>query len=391
MTYKGLAALVVAVMIAVFAALTLQQSADDFPLAGGLYFSDLLQNVNQVAEVKIKSASNNITLIRKGGSWYVLEKGQYPAADEKARAVILGLARLEKIEPKTSNPKLYEKLGVQGVTETSAESTLIQLISEHGKDLAVVIVGKARGANGKPGLQQIYVRRPDDAQTWLVEGNLPKMGATADWLRQELAKIDASRVWQVRVKHQDGDVLTVLKKAPAGPDFTLLELTSGETIESQYSLNRIADSFRKLRFADVISMDKAPATEGGNVTEAELLTFDGLRITMKAHRRDDKIYARLSAAFDQALMQKQPTDIKSEASTPAGASNNRGAEGSSKTKARLQTKEQTQAEAENLQTLWQSWVYVIPAYQFDNITVKKKDLLKKEKSATRTRPPAGKP
>ena len=388
MTYKGLAALVVAVVIAVVAALALQQSEDDSPLAGGIYFSELLQNVNEVSEVRIKSASNNVTLIRDGGNWYVAEKDRYPAANEKARAVILGLARLEKIEPKTSNPKLYEKLGVQGITETNAESTLIRLISEQGKDLAVVLVGKTSRANGKPGLQQMYVRRPDDAQTWLVEGSLPKLGAAADWLRQELVKIDASRVWQVRVKHEDGEVLTVLKKVPAGPDFALLELNPGEILDTQYSLNRIVDSFRELRFADVISADKAPVTGNGNVTEVELLTFDGLRITMKAHRIEDKIYARLSAAFDQALIHEQPTDVKIDALTPVEASNNRAAEGKSKPKPKLQTQEQTRAEAEGLQTLWQSWVYVIPAYQFDNITVKKKDLLQKEKKSNGDKPAA---
>lgn len=379
MTNKGLVVLIVAVVIAVVAALALQQSEEDSPVAGGHYFDDLLQNVNQVAKVIVKTGPGIVSLVRDGGSWYVLERDRYPAANEKARAVILGLARLEKIEPKTSNPKLYEKLGVQGVSETNAESTLIELVNEAGKDLAIVIIGKTKRGSGKAGVSQMYVRRPNDNQAWLVEGSLPKMGSPSEWLRQDLVKVDASRVQQARITHSDGEVLTVVKKAPTDPNFRLLELATGETIESEYSINRIADSLRELRFEDVLNPDKAPAMGDAGVTQAELLTFDGLRITMKAYRADEKVYARLSAVFDQNLMQAQPTDVEGGAATSTGTSDTKGIEDKVKTKPKLQTTEQTRTEAKSLQNLWQSWVYVIPTYQFDNITVKKTDLLKAEK------------
>ena len=68
------------------------------------------------------------------------------------------------VEHKTSSPANYPKLGVEAPSTPTATGTLLEVVA--GKKAWSLIVGK--GAEGR----SLYVRKPDQAQSELVEPNV---------------------------------------------------------------------------------------------------------------------------------------------------------------------------------------------------------------------------
>lgn len=398
MTNKGLTILAIATVIAVTAAVFVQRSNNESATEGGRYFEDLLSNVNRVGKILVKSKDYKVTIVRSNGPWVVSEKNNYPAADEKVRGMILGLARLEKIEAKTRNPELYKELGVQGNGDPAAGTMLVQLLDNENIELAATIVGNRKGNVARSGTSQFYVRKPADPQAWLVEGKLPRVDWLRDWLDTEINSVAEQRVRQVTVHHGDGQVVTVSKANPDEKNFQLEGLAKGEQVESIFSINRIVNSFVTLSAVDVLpAAEYASRTEKSKSTTIEVTTFDGLRLTLVANREGEAVYARLEAGFDEALVW---------AGNDAAVATDDGAGGDPKQKAieettgtsgtgegkqgvTLKSAEQARLEAIELNKRWKPWVYQIPSYSFDNLALKKSDLLKKTGSGEETETSAG--
>lgn len=375
-----------ATLIAVGAAVLVQEPVEEPLREGGRFFPGLLATVNNVQKVLVRARDYQVTLVRKGNDWSIKEKGGFPAAQENVRGLIIGLARLEKIEAKTTNRDLYSELGVQGGDELAAGAMLVELVGENDKQLAAVIIGKYKAAPGGGAAAQVYVRRPDDNQAWLVEGNVPRTVAVRDWLQSEIINLARSRVRAVSVMHADGEQVTVSKAKPEDADYQLQGLAPDEQVESVYDVNRIVDSLVSLSAVDVL-----PASayrEGGGKTGAatiKLSTFDGLQVLLRVERSGDSVHVRLSASFDEASAWKgrdvsatgddnTKQDPAAQASKPA-----QGAEADAVEKPRSDMKPaaEVRQEVAEMNKQWAPWVYQVPAYSVDNLAVRKSDLLKK--------------
>ena len=86
------------------------------------------------------------------GPWW---NASIPADAARVRELALGLASLEVVERKTSDPANYAKLGVEAPDTPTAASTLVEVVA--GKKTWSLIVGK--GADGRA----VYVRKPAEA------------------------------------------------------------------------------------------------------------------------------------------------------------------------------------------------------------------------------------
>lgn len=337
---KSLAWLAGVTLLAVAAAVLVRHSDRNEPVAErGLYFPQLLERANDVAGVEIKSAAAATTLVKDGDQWGVSEKHGYPAATEKVRELILGLARLERIEAKTSNPDLHGKLDLNDIGDEDSNAKLIRLTDGDGNDLARLMLGKQRFGAGAAGRSQYYVRSPDDPQAWLVEGLLPEVDG--DWIRTALFEPELGELRSVTVDGGDGAV-KVSRTSAEDADFTLEGLGPGEEIDSQYAVNQIPRSFRTLTLEDVERVGPDTGRTGGRVIVGE--TFDGLRITLSIHKRDDQYLARVEAEY---TVGDDPAD-------------------------------EIQAGVKSRNDAWRQWVYVLPDYQVENIIVERADLIRQD-------------
>jgi len=125
------------------AALTLVEE-DPLPQAGTLMFPALLDRVNDVTEVEVTSGGKTYRLAREDSGWVAPDRDGYPLDGDKVHQLLVGTAGLERIEPKTGNPELYVKLGLEDPTGEDADSVRYVLKAGDGNAVADIIVGRLR-------------------------------------------------------------------------------------------------------------------------------------------------------------------------------------------------------------------------------------------------------
>jgi hypothetical protein len=365
MRSKTLVMLALVTVVIVLAAIVVRQQSTTIPQQGKALFPELLTRINDVTEVKGTSAEGSYTLQLRDGRWVVKEKEAYPANADKVRQLLFGLGQLRRVEPKTSNPELYDQIGVQDVDAKGAKSVQIKLSDAKGETLAEIIVGKHQLSKADLSQREYFVRSPGDPQSWLVEGKLPEDKSPSNWLRKDILGLDPGRVREVRVTHADGQHLTLRRKNRSTTDYDLVGLPTGTEIESPYAINSIADAVTDLALDDV-----RPATavdfKNKGLLSVELSTFDGLRVSMQAIKDGKSDFARFSASFDPSLINKADSPKQK-----AGA-----ATASGKKKNPLKQASDVKKEVEELNARWHGWVYVVPGYRVDTIAKKKSELIK---------------
>jgi uncharacterized protein DUF4340 len=82
----------------------------------------------------------NFSLINK--QWTVVEKGNYPADQERVRRLLVQLAECELVEPKTDRPELLARLDLDD--PANGKSTLVAAQDRAGGLVAQLIVGSKR-------------------------------------------------------------------------------------------------------------------------------------------------------------------------------------------------------------------------------------------------------
>lgn len=354
LTILGIATLVV-VLTAIFA----RQQTTSIPQQDEKLFPELLTHINETAEIIGTSNEGTFTLLGREGRWLVKEKHEYPADADKVHQLLVGLSQLRRIEPKTSNPELYGKIGVEDVTVEGAKSLRITLKSADGRVLADLLVGNRQLSKANPNLHEYFVRLAGEPQSWLVEGKIPEEKSVLKWLHQRLLDLNAERVRKVQVMHPDGHKVVVRRKDPSVADYELVGLPKGAEIDSAYTVNSIGNTLTNLTLDDVkpaadVSFDgKGPLT-------VELSTFDGLRVNMQAIKDGDQNLAHFSATYDSSLVEQTRTDVDEK---PGNTSP-------------LKQTEAVKQEVDRLNKRWKAWVYIIPRYRIDSLAKRQSDLLK---------------
>ena len=149
-----------------------QETTKPLSQGRGLVFPELMAKINDVTELTIESTGETVTLVRQENHWGVKEKNHYPAALDKVKSALVGISELRFREPKTNNPDLYGKLGLQDQTKEGSRATLVTIQTNQNQEAAKLLIGDQRPAKENPSLSEIYVRNPDDSQAWLVTGKL---------------------------------------------------------------------------------------------------------------------------------------------------------------------------------------------------------------------------
>lgn len=365
MRSKTLVMLALVTVVIVLAAIVVRQQSTAIPQQGKALFPELLTRINDVTEVKGTSVEGSYTLQLRDGRWVVKEKEAYPADTDKVRQLLFGLGQLRRVEPKTSNPELYDQIGVQDVDAKGAKSLQIKLSDAKGETLAEIIVGKHQLSKADLSQREYFVRSPGDPQSWLVEGKLPEDKSPSNWLRKDILGLDPGRVREVRVTHADGQHLTLRRKNPSTRDYELVGLPTGAEIESPYAINSIADAVTDLALNDVRLATTVDFKNKG-LLSVELSTFDGLRVNMQAIKDGKSDLARFSASFDPSLIEKADGAKQETRTTTASETK----------KSPLKQADEVKKEVEELNARWHDWVYVVPGYRVDTIAKKKSELIK---------------
>jgi len=241
--------------------------------AGESILPELSGRINDVAAISLLSAEERFTIRRGAEGWVLSEKADYPARFEAVKTALLGLADLTIVESRTSTPRLYPALGVEDPEAPDARSLLVTLLDSEDRALCALIVGQP--ASGR---DQLHVRRPSEAQAWLVRGKLRLERRAAGWLERTLPSLPADRVARLEIRREAEPAVIVTNSAAQGGEVALEGVPEDRSAAGEPQLRAALGGLAALDFEEVQSAAEPLPTEAGRVT-AEFTTFDGLRLT----------------------------------------------------------------------------------------------------------------
>jgi hypothetical protein len=265
--------------------------------AGEVVFPGLIDRVNDVASMLVEHPGGRVTVEHGKDGWTVKESDDYPARAVKVRQVILALAQLKLLEPKTRSKDKFSKLELQDPDVEGAQSKRVKLFDRAGKPMADVILGRRRHTLPGTTLGGVYLRRPGNDQTWLAAGGPDVTDERRDWLERKIIDIDGARVTKVVVRHPDGETVTISKPTPEAKDFVLESIPAGKKLISQSGVNYVGEALGNLMLDDV--RKSADSFDAQATVTADIVTFDGLAVQVLVSKRDGKNWVRLDASAAQ--------------------------------------------------------------------------------------------
>lgn len=394
MNRKTLTGLALAAALALVVAIVLQlarkpRSEADAGKPAEMLAPTLVGHVNDVDKVVVTGAGNVAlaTLVRGKDGWTLQEKGGYAVDTGKLRAFLLRLADARLLEAKTSNKERYAALGVEDVASAEAKGLQVELggLAQPMK----FIIGNANTRGGST-----FVRRADDAQSWLASGSLAPEKTAADWLGRDLVDIDAARIAEVVLTRADGKVVRATKEAEGDANFTLSDVPKGREPVSEYAVNSLAAGLDGLRFDDVVPADQA--TPPDDARKARYAGFDGLIVDVLGWEADGKHYERLAASLDEERAARHVDSAQAtakdayEAATAQAGTDATAAPAEDKpvepatvplavsdpAKDREERLAKVRNERASLQRRFEGWTFVVPAYKYAGMDKSLDDLLK---------------
>ena len=246
-------------------------------------FPELAPHLGDLAWIRLSRGATKVNLNLVAAQWAVVEKGNYKAAQGKVRQLLLALAELTLVEPKTARPELFARLGLDD--PSNGKATLVDLQDRTGKTVAAVIVGKTRHDRLGDGSDAVYVRRPGEDQTWLARGSLDLPADVIGWLDRHIIDIPASRIASATLTAGDGTALT-LRRETAAAKFAVLDAPADSKLKGEAAIAEPAGALAALTLDDVKPAAELPVPQD-NVATAVFTTFDGLTITLRLAPRDN--------------------------------------------------------------------------------------------------------
>jgi hypothetical protein len=257
--------------------------------AGKLMFPDLAPRLGDAAKIEIVHQGKPMEIDRKpDGTWGLADRDGYRVQESRLRAMLTGLTELRLVEPRTTDPAQFSRLGLEDPDAKDSNSNLLRVLNASGNPIVAVIVGHRRVRTQGNVPEQVYVRRPGENQAWLAEGTLQVDADPQLWFDRDIMNIDHARIASVAVSH--GDSKLVL--GPQDGKFTVTDPADHPKLD-EYRVEDVSRALELLTFQDVRSDRKPSGEEAG---QAVFTMTDGLAVTVRVFHDDKDVWARFAAA-----------------------------------------------------------------------------------------------
>jgi len=356
---------IVTLIVIIAASVAVNLRAPKTVIEKGTLFPGLASHINDMTTIRIKGYVEAVTLRKKGDGWVIEEIDGYPALFDKVKQTIIGISELKVVATKTSNPDLYSRLGVEGPEVADSPSVLVTLENNEGKEAAALIVGKQRRSKSAEKSPGLYVRRPQDKYTLLVEGALDITARISGWFERTLFDIPSSSIKEIVTRHADGDIVRLSRNDMAQEDFTLEDIPEGKKVAIKIVLNRMATILENFHVSRVKAAGNFTFPDNAHVTTVR--TFDGMGITVKSTKIDDVAYVRVKFDYDP--------ETATVASTTSDAGSGTGETDISSTPVDFS------AHVSMLNKKLSGWVFIIPEFKYEILAKRMDDLVKPDISS----------
>ncbi len=296
-TFHVLAGVTAAVVIA--AAFAVSTKLETTALTAGTEpaFPTLEQSVNDVTRIDVQTPEAAFSLTLKDGVWGVDQKDGYPAAFEKVKSAIVGLANFKLIERKTSDPERYARLELEPAGGPEAKSKRLVLTADGGKMLADVTVGKKNPNLFGSVSAGSYIRRGDEKETWLVRGEIEIGEEPIDWMERQIVNYDSKLVRHVSVQGPDGARFAIARSAPSDENFSLQDIPEGRTMKAEDEADPLGNVMWRMMFDDVKAISGQTWPEKPWIAVYSL--WEGVQVRIEVAQFDEDFWGRFVATVDE--------------------------------------------------------------------------------------------
>jgi Domain of unknown function (DUF4340) len=282
----------VATIAAVFVVLS-QPTATTLQFVDEPAFPALRENPDAVAKIILSSPDGTITLVRETGDrWAALERHGYPVDRKRVRDLVVALADMRLIERKTAQPEHYDRLEVEAPDAENAQSELVRLEAADGRVLAEAIIGKQRYRLTGTEPSGSYLRRPDEAQSWLASGGIQIDREVARWLDAEIVDLDPEAIRRIEIERAGEPRYAAVRDNP-GAELRLAGAGDDEVLKEDADLSRLTGALSSMQLEDV--QPRAQVTWPAEQHTARVETFDGVELTVRLAQIDDGYWATFDA------------------------------------------------------------------------------------------------
>lgn len=268
-------------------------------------FPSLAARSAEVRSVTVRSRDVQLTLTKGADGWELVERGGYPVDAGAIRKVLVEVAGLRLLEPRTSDPARYQRLFLRDVDEDGSSAKELVFKTASGEVLAGLLVGKRKFNLLSSGQDGTYIRKLGEAGSWLAIGRVEVSDRVDDWVEKKILSLDQDRVARVELRRADGAGMTVLRDDAEG--YRLAGLGAGETVTAPERLDDLAGALADLQLNDVapagsIDVEQAPIT-------AVYLTDDGLEVTVRLLEEGGRSWVALQAQAREATAQERAASL----------------------------------------------------------------------------------
>jgi len=219
-----------------------------------LIFPRFQHQMSGITDMEVARADGKFALSRSENAWANTGLGGFPAVSSRVESVLVAVAGMKYIAPKTKRSRLHHRLHVEDVTST-ARSTRLTFKDGAGAVLADVIIGKPKDTPDRPG---VYVRLPGEDQVWLSEGVYDVRHDMVEWSDRVVANLDARFMRAITVSHPSRETVALYRSQPQDRKMKLKNLPAGAAIEQRYEIEYMEGLLRDLEFIDARRAGRYP-------------------------------------------------------------------------------------------------------------------------------------
>ncbi|MBR0671291.1 DUF4340 domain-containing protein [Neoroseomonas soli] len=264
------------------------------PAGAALAFRGLAQRLQSAAKIEAKRHDGTLEITRRGETWVLPAKGGYPVRQEKVRELLTGLTELRLTEPRTANPEMLDRLGLEDPARDGATSTLLRVLDAQGGVIAELVIGRRRVRTQGNVPESAYVRRPGENQAWLAEGRIPVDADPQLWLDRDIANLPRERVRRVAISRTGAPPLVLTRSADADAKLQLAEPADAPPTD-ETALDEVGRAFEFLTFLDVKPEAEIP---GEALGETRFELSDNLAVVVRPRKDGETIWITLAAEGD---------------------------------------------------------------------------------------------
>ncbi len=248
--------------------------------ASGPVVPGLEETISGAQRITVTSAEATYRIERTQQGWAMRDRDDYPVLSSRLAQLTEGLENLRYERRMTSDASKHERLGVTDPRE-GGRGILVQVEDGRGALLVNLILGVETSGT--------YVRRPDDEQTWAVEGELPPLRDAASWMDLQPVNIQADRLARVEVMPAEGRAYVLARDSAEQP--WRIASPALATL-AQSTVTATAERLTQLTPVDVRT---APAIQGAPRARVRATTFDGVTIDAELIPSDNRLWVKLVA------------------------------------------------------------------------------------------------